>query len=120
MSKITITNASRELSEVEKYLMTMDSGITSIKDVADGTTIPVDAYINFIDTKKDGEEADLLSILTVDGKVYSTQSETFKNSLMSIHELMNGKQYCVVKRSGTTKAGRPFVDCGLDLVKSVK
>ena len=119
MSKITITNTSRELTEVEQYLMTMDAGITSMKDVPDGTAIPVDAYIEYKDTKKDGTEADLLSIITVDGKVYSTQSETFKHSLKSIHELMNGKSYAIVKRSGETKAGRPFVDCGLD-VNSVK
>lgn len=119
MSKITIINASRELSEVEKYLMTMDAGITSMKDVADGTSIQVDAYLEYKDVKKDGTEADLLSIITVDGKVYSTQSETFKSSLKSIHELMNGKSYAVVKFSGETKAGRPFVDCGLD-VNSVK
>lgn len=119
MSKITITNTSRELTEVEQYLMTMDAGITSMKDVADGTTIPVDAYIEYKDTKNDGTEAELLSIITVDGKVYSTQSATFKSSLKSIHELMNGKPYAVIKRSGVTNAGRPFVDCGLD-VNSVK
>lgn len=119
MSKITITNESRELTEVEQYLMTMDSGITSMKDVADGTAIPVGAYIEYKDTKIDGTEVDLLSIITVDGKVYSTQSETFKRSLKAIHELMHGKPYTIVKCSGETKAGRPFVDCGLD-VKSVK
>lgn len=115
MSKIMITNASRELTEVEQYLMTMDAGITSMKDVADGTTIPVDAYIEYKDTKKDGTEANLLSIITIDGKVYSTQSETFKSSFKSIHELMHGKPYAVVKCSGETKAGRPFVDCSLDV-----
>lgn len=119
MSKITITNTSRELSEVEKYLMTMDSGITSIKDVADGTLIPVDAFIEYKDKKNDGTETELLSIITVDGKVYSTQSKTFKNSLKVIHELMCGRTYAIVKRSGETKAGRPFVDCGLD-INSVK
>lgn len=119
MSKITITNTSRELTEVEQYLMTIDSGITSMKDVADGTSISVDAYIEYKDTKNDGKEAELLSIITVDGKVYSTQSATFKNSLKSIHELMHGKPYAIVKRSGETKAGRPFVDCGLD-INSVK
>ena len=78
--------------------------------------------VQFIDSRyytKDGTEADLLSIITVDGKVYSTQSETFKSSLKSIHELMHGKPYAIVIRSGETKAGRPFVDCGLD-VNSVK
>ena len=34
MSKITITNTSRELTEVEQYLMTMDAGITSMKSVS--------------------------------------------------------------------------------------
>lgn len=119
MSKITITNTSREITEVEQYLMTMDAGITSMKDVADGTLIPVDAYIEFKDTKNDGTETELLSIITVDGNVYSTQSATFKSSLKSIHELMHGKPYAIVKRSGETKAGRPFVDCALD-VNSVK
>ncbi len=104
MSKITITNTSRELTEVEQYLMTIDSGITSMKDVADGTSISVDAYIEYKDTKNDGKEAELLSIITVDGKVYSTQSATFKNSLKSIHELMHGKPYAIVKRSGRNKS----------------
>nr|DAV13965.1 MAG TPA: ssDNA binding protein [Caudoviricetes sp.] len=119
MSKITITKTSRELTEVEQYLMTMDAGIISMKDVVDGESIPVDAYLEYKDIKNDGTEADLLSIITVDGKVYSTQSETFKSSLKSIHELMHGKPYSIVKCSGVTKAGRPFVDCGLD-INSVK
>lgn len=119
MSKITITSTSRELTEVEQYLMTMDSGITSMKDVPDGTSISVDAYLEYKDMKKDGSESDILSIITNDGKVYSTQSETFKSSFKSIYELMHGKPYSIVKHSGTTKAGRPFVDCGLD-VNSVK
>lgn len=119
MSKITITSTSRELTEVEQYLMTMDSGITSMKDVQDGTSISVDAYLEYKDMKKDGSESDILSIITIDGKVYSTQSETFKSSFKSIYELMHGKPYSIVKHSGTTKAGRPFVDCGLD-VNSVK
>lgn len=115
MSEITITKTSRELTEVEQYLMTMDAGIISMKDVADGTSIPVDAYIEYNDIKKDGTEVNLLSIITVDGEVYSTQSETFKSSLKSIHKLMHGKPYAIVKRSGETKAGRPFIDCGLDV-----
>lgn len=119
MSKLTITNASRELTVVEQYLMTMDASIISMKDVADGESIPVDAYLEYKDIKDDGTEADLLSIITVDGKVYTTQSATFKDSLKAIHELMNGKPYAIVKRSGETKAGRPYVDCGLD-VNSVK
>lgn len=119
MSKITITNASRELTEVEQYLMTMDAGIISMKDVKDGTSLQVEAYIEYKDIKNDGTEAELLSIITVDGKVFSTQSATFKSSFKSIHELMHGKPYAIVKRSGETKAGRPFVDCGLD-VNSVK
>jgi hypothetical protein len=115
MSKITITNTSRELTEAEQYLMTMDSGITSMKDVPDETLISVDAFLEYKDKKKDGSETDILSIITNDGKVYSTQSETFKRSFKTIHELMHGKPYTIVKLSGTTKAGRSFVDCGLNI-----
>ena len=67
MNKITITNASREFTEVEQYLMTMDAGIISMKDVADGESIPVDAYLEYNDTKYDGTESELISIITVDG-----------------------------------------------------
>ena len=112
---ITITNLSRDFNEVEQYLMTIDSGITSMKDVEDGTSIPVNGYLEFIDQKEDGSETEVMSIITPDNKVYSCQSATFKRKVHDIERIMNGKPFSVIKTSGTTKAGRPYIDCSLDV-----
>lgn len=117
---IKIKEASRELTEVEQYLMTISPAIESMKDVADGTHIPVSATLNFIDVKEaTGEETEILSILTPDNKVYSCQSATFKRSIKDIATIMHGKEFTVIKTSGKTKAGRDYINCLLD-VESLK
>lgn len=112
---ITITSASRELTEVEKYLMTASPEIEVIKDIDDNEIIPVDAYCIFKDEKENGETVELLSILTPDKKAYSCQSATFKRSFNDVANIMNGKPFSIKKISGTTKSGRPFINCVLDI-----
>ena len=117
---IKIKEASRELTEVEQYLMTISPAIESMKDVADGTHISVSATLNFIDVKEaTGEESEILSILTPDNKVYSCQSASFKRSIKDIATIMHGKEFSVIKTSGKTKAGRDYINCLLD-VESLK
>lgn len=116
---ITIKNPSRDFTEVEQYLMTLDRGIVSLKDVEDNTSIPVAGYLTFTDEKDNGDSVDILSIITPDNEVFSCQSATFKRSFDNIVNIMHDKPFSIIKVSGTTKAGRPFIDCGLD-VKSVK
>ena len=114
---IEVIERSRELTKVEEYLMTQDANITVIKDVTDGTVISVKAWCKFVDHKiKDGhpEDVELLSILDDNNEAYSCQSATFKRSFADIANLMGEDKYSIVKRSGTTKAGRPFVDCSMD------
>lgn len=116
---ITINTQSKDFTEVEQYLMTLDRGIKSLKDVEDNTSIPVAGYLKFTDEKENGDNVDILSIITPDNEVFSCQSATFKRSFNNIVNIMHGKQFSVIKVSGTTKAGRPYIDCTLD-VKSVK
>ena len=116
---ITINETSRDFTEVEQYLMTLDRGIKSLKDVEDNTSISVAGYLTFTDEKENGDSVDILSIITPDSKVYSCQSATFKRSFDNITKIMHDKQFSIIKVSGTTKAGRPYIDCALD-VKSVK
>lgn len=116
---ITIKTQSNDFTEVEQYLMTLDRGIKSLKDVEDNTSIPVAGYLTFTDEKENGDSVDILSIITPDNEVFSCQSATFKRSFDNISNIMHGKQFSVIKVSGTTKAGRPYIDCALD-VKSVK
>lgn len=116
---ITINTQSRDFTEVEEYLMTLDRGIKSLKNVDDNTSIAVSGYLTFTDEKENGDSVDILSIITPDNEVFSCQSTTFKRSFDNINNIMHGKQFSVIKISGTTKNGRPYIDCALD-VKSVK
>lgn len=116
---IIINTQSKDFTEVEQYLMTLDRGIKSLKDVEDNTSITVAGYLTFTDEKENGDSVDILSIITPDKEVFSCQSATFKRSFDNIFNIMHGKQFSIIKVSGSTKAGRPYIDCVLD-VKSVK
>nr|DAW20223.1 MAG TPA: ssDNA binding protein [Caudoviricetes sp.] len=114
---IRINTQSKDFNEVEQYLMTLDRAIVSLKNVEDDTSIPVAGYLTFTDEKDNGD-VDILSIITPDNEVFSCQSATFKRSFDNIVNIMHDKPFNVIKISGTTKAGRPYIDCTLD-VKSV-
>lgn len=106
---------SREFTKVEIYLMTSSPDVESLKNVEDETSIPVDGYILFKDASQNGEEADILSLITPDKKVYACQSQTFKRSFIEIFELMDGESFSIIKKSGVSKAGRDYINCVLDV-----
>lgn len=106
---------SREFTKVEIYLMTSSPDVISFKNVDDETSISVDGYILFKDKDQNGEETDILSLITPDKKVYACQSQTFKRSFLEIFELMDGESFSIIKKSGVTKAGRDFINCVLDV-----
>ncbi len=112
---ITVTHTSREFNEVETYLMTIASGVKSVKDVEDGEKITVDGWLEFEDKKDNGDVTEILSIITPDKKVYACQSNTFKRSVKDITMIMGSFPFTIVKTSGKTKAGRDFVNCELDV-----
>ena len=111
---ITITNTTKEFTSIEKYLMTTAPTIKTVKTLQDGDVINVAGYLEFIDEKDDGTSAELMSIITTDNAVYSTQSVTFKRSIKDIETIMQFP-FPVKKISGQSKAGRNFVDCVLDI-----
>ena len=111
---ITITNTTKEFTPVEKYLLTVAPTIKSVKTLEDGDVINVAGYLEFVDEKEDGTTAELMSIITTDNTVYSTQSETFKRSIKDIETIMEFP-FSVMKISGQSKAGRNFVNCVLDI-----
>lgn len=111
---ITITNTTKEFTPVEKYLLTVAPTIKTVKTLHDGDVINVAGYLEFVDEKEDGTKAELMSIITTDNTVYSTQSATFKRSIKDIETIMQFP-FPVKKISGQSKAGRSFVDCVLDI-----
>ena len=111
---IKVTNQTKEFTEIEKYLMTTAPTIKTVKTLQDGDVINVAGYLEFVDEKEDGTTAELMSILTTDKTVYSTQSVTFKRSIKNIEAVMQFP-FPVKKISGQSKAGRNYVDCVLDI-----
>ena len=109
-----VTEKSREFSKVEEYLLTISKNAHSLKDVPDNTAIPVNGYLVYEDVNSRGEEVEILSIITTDNEVYSTQSATFKKSFKDMFSMLDGIEFSLIKVSGTTKAGRPYIDCILD------
>lgn len=117
-----ITNMSREFNAKEIYNMTQDKAVISTKDVADNEILNVNGYITFEDTNKDGDTSDILAIMGADAdgvvKVWACQSATFKRSFFDIIDILNSQNIdiaenavAIQKLSGTTKAGREYVDC---------
>lgn len=111
---IKLTNQTKEFTEIEKYLMTTAPTIKTVKSLQDDDVINVAGYLEFIDEKEDGTTAELMSIITTDKTVYSTQSVTFKRSIKNIEVVMQFP-FPVKKISGQSKAGRKYVDCVLDV-----
>lgn len=111
-----VINKSRDFNMVEKYLLTAGNQNTSIKDVPDNTSIPVDGWMIWSDDNpKTHQPQELLSIITPDKHVYVTNSKTFKDSLMNIHDCMEGNPYSIIKISGVSKNGKDYVNCDLDI-----
>lgn len=109
-----VVKASKELTKFEQYMLTVDKGAESMKDVPDGTSIPVAVWCTYEDEKEDGTLNEITAIMDESGKVYAFQSATFRKSLENIHEVFGGELYSIIKESGKTKAGREFIDCRLD------
>lgn len=113
---INILSASRELSKVEKYLLTQAKNTKSIKDIDDNTPINVVVYCVFEDVKENGDTVNVLSMLSDTNEVYGTQSKTFKQSFNDICAIFDeGDTIPIVKLSGVSKSNRPYVDCALNL-----
>lgn len=108
-----IIKESRDFTKKEKYNMTKGAEIQTIGNLEDGTMFEPNGFMLFEDEKQDGTKVEILSIIDTDGRVYCSQSPTFKRSFEDITEIMEDENFTIKKISGTTKAGREYVDCVL-------
>lgn len=117
-----IIEKSRDFSAKEIYRMTEDRAVVSVKDVADHTILKVNGFLTFEDTNANGDTSEILAIMGADENgeitVWACQSATFKRSFMNIVEInaesgidIELEPLAIEKLSGTTKAGRDYVDC---------
>jgi len=114
---MTITRTSKELTKEEKYLMTKSPSIVSIKDIPDNTEIQVYAWCEYNDVSHDGEETNLLSIMDNEFNVYACQSATFKRNFYDLVDIFEDEMFTIKKISGTTNAGRPYINCDLVITR---
>lgn len=110
---ITVKRSSRDLNKVEIYRMTLDNSITSCKDLPDDYEIEVDAWLEYEDEKENGKVEEIFVILATDGSVYACTSKTFARNVLEIDNVFDGATYTIIKKSGTTKAGKPFIMAAL-------
>ena len=111
MVEIKVT--SKELTKVDIYRMTLDNSITSCKDLEDGFEIEVDAWLEYDDTKDNGNVETVFSILATDGRVYACTSKTFARNVKEIADVFDGEKFTIVKKSGITKNGKNFIMASL-------
>ena len=104
---------SKELTKEQIYLMTKSPSIIPVKNVEDNTHLTVVAFITYEDVNSQGETSELLSVLGTNNEVWACQSDTFKRSFNDLVEIMGTEGFTIKKLSGTTKAGRPYVNCDL-------
>lgn len=114
---IEIVEQSKEFNKVEKYLMTQSKGAVLLKDIEDGTSIDVTGYIVYAVTKNGEDTKELLSLITANNEVFTTISATFKEEFRNIWNMFESIPTPIVKASGTTKSGRTYITCMLDITK---
>ena len=112
---VEIKKTSRELTKAEQYLLTIAPSIVSINKIPDGTKISVEAYAVYDSVNEEtGETSEILAILTKNKEVYATCSKTFKRSFYDMVSIF-GSDFTLEKITGTSKVGRSFVNCTLDV-----
>lgn len=108
-----IISTSRELTKQELYKMTKSPSILTVNHIEDGAILEVSAFINYTDTNSEGEENEILAVMGTDGTVWACQSATFKRAFNDLVSIFGNDGFSIKKLSGTTKAGRPYVNCDL-------
>lgn len=83
------------------------------QDVEKGVSLPVDKWALYTEKNSKGEEQNVLAIVSGGMKV-ATISKTFIDSFLECVELMEDEPFSIVITGGTTKGGRPYVNCELD------
>lgn len=106
-----IISKSKEFNKQEVYKLTRGQSI-NMKD-AIGTAFSPVGYIKYREENSRGEMVEILAILSSQGSVYSTMSNTFKREFEYIWELMDGDEFTIAVIGGVTKSNRDFVSCTL-------
>lgn len=107
--KMKVLAESRELSKAEIYHLAKSADIRKMSD-AIGSTLEVDAFVLYEDENTNGEMQEVVSIRTVDGETYATNS---KSACDCMHDILDVFDPVDVKKvkvlAGTSKNNRKFL-----------
>ena len=110
-----IIEKSREFKASETWKLTRDAGIQKMSDIEGQSFKPVD-YCVYTDTNSEGQAQTLLSVMSDEGVVYTTNSETFRREFLDMVKVFKdaGEELeKIMVMGGTTNAGRHFITCAL-------
>lgn len=112
---MNIIMKSSELTVMEQYQLTKSPKIQRMRE-AEGQRLEVCKWCVYEDTDSRGEVKEILSIMTPEGEVFATNSDTFKRDFKDITDMlheagMDGTVFTIEVITGTSKAGRTFYTC---------
>ena len=103
-----------DLDQRAVYKMMKSPNVKKMSD-ADGSVLEVKAWIIYNDADvKTGEIREILTILTEDGEMFGTVSDTFKREFDDIVSFFGDDVGAIKVIGGTSKAGRKFITCTVE------
>lgn len=93
----------------------MNSNETFKMSDAEGSVLDVKAWVIYNDTdEKTGEKKKVMSLMTDDGEIFGTISNTFIREFEKIADHFDNDVGSIKVISGTSKAGRTFITCDIE------
>lgn len=101
-----------EMTNKQLYNLTMSPKIQKMREQR-GSVIEIAGVCVYEDVdKKTGELHEVLSILTPDGEVFATNSQTFMDDFKALVDMFGESGVTAIEViTGTSKAGREFITC---------
>lgn len=108
---INILKTNKEISKKDLYYLTMAPDSTKMSEAV-GETIDIQYAVIYEDVRND-KTSTVSAIMDVDGRVYATNSNSFKERLEDILEFFPDEEISIKVCQGTSKSGRPYIYCTL-------
>lgn len=110
---MNIIKSTPDLNKKDLYKLTRSPESKPMKDAV-GEELHVAAFAIYEDERADGKGiSTVTSILTTDGQIYGTNSDTFRREFDYITELMGDDDTVIKVIQGVTKNDREFITCSL-------
>ena len=81
---------------------------------AEGSILEITAWIQYKSPDKEtGEIKEVIVVETVDGELFATISNTFREEFLDMVEWFGANLGSIKVIAGTSKAGRKYITCGV-------